>query len=493
MMPAQEYARMILSGRRYFAGFLLIALLTVAFASLYYYMAAGLQRQAQDRVQALTRFSSLLIWDRLRSYSQTVDLLANLSPRSWKRGDILSDVTGINNEFFHVHVAFLTKQDGLLYFDEHTGKIVRADDSFAPQWQEALSSAEKEVSVRGPLPSLGHDGEKEVLFVKKFKANNDDASLALAVRERSFENSLLSLGLLNRDGRHFFLMDEKGAIIASSEGMSNLKNMCDLPLMTALHPALDEQAVIRLGFQGRSYFVCAAEVHNTGWRIYFFSPEKVELTFLPVLGWALGTTWLILCVCVALMRYLSKQQNKYKTLSELDHLTGAHNRLAFEKKLEELKNDHCYPISLIVMDVDGLKIINDALGHEEGDALLRRVMLLLQRSLRDDDAVYRLGGDEFAVILQGAAYATAQSLAERITVQAATMREKTGLPPVFLSLGFAEAMDNETYATLFARADEAMYSNKRLRKDAAHRAILRWVKKHPAEFERRKRQGKGAS
>jgi len=139
-----------------------------------------------------------------------------------------------------------------------------------------------------------------------------------------------------------------------------------------------------------------------------------------------------------------------------------------------------------VVDVDGLKLINDRLGHQAGDALLRRVTLLLQRSVRENDGIYRVGGDEFAVIIPGAIYSVAQPLMERINMQAALMREKADLPPIFISYGLAEARDQESFASLFKRADAAMYSNKNMRLEAVNRAITQWVREHPDCNDRRK-------
>ena len=206
----------------------------------------------------------------------------------------------------------------------------------------------------------------------------------------------------------------------------------------------------------------------------------------PGLPLAFVASWLCLSVLALLLMFQARGKGHYKTLSEIDHLTGAGNRMAFEKHMEHVGSKGRFPLCLIVIDVDGLKTINDKIGHQAGDALLCRVAVLLRRSLRDNDAIYRIGGDEFAVIIPGAIYSVAEPLMERLDMQAALMREKVDMPPAFVSCGLAEARDKESFVSLFMRADAAMYNKKQMRRDAVHKSIAEWVKEHPAYGDRRK-------
>ena len=108
------------------------------------------------------------------------------------------------------------------------------------------------------------------------------------------------------------------------------------------------------------------------------------------------------------MRVLSSgedvtEQRKYeKTLIEIgnhDYLTGLYNRRFFVEEYKRIDTSEFYPLGLMMMDVNGLKIINDALGHNVGDIALRKASEILRKCLRENDIIARIGGDEFAVIL----------------------------------------------------------------------------------------------
>jgi len=96
------------------------------------------------------------------------------------------------------------------------------------------------------------------------------------------------------------------------------------------------------------------------------------------------------------------ERDSYERLSQLDSMTEVHNRRGFDQFLSaEISRCRRYgrPVSLLMMDLDDLKVINDSHGHQAGDTVLREVASTLKRSVRDSDIVARYGGDEFAVIL----------------------------------------------------------------------------------------------
>lgn len=118
----------------------------------------------------------------------------------------------------------------------------------------------------------------------------------------------------------------------------------------------------------------------------------------------------------------------------IDDLTGAHNRLSFSRELEESLRviRHDVPehrvsggvavVSLISLDLDHFKKINDTYGHPAGDAVLRGVSLYLMDSVRDQDLVARMGGEEFMILLRGASQEVAARLAERFRAHIEEMR-----------------------------------------------------------------------
>lgn len=157
-------------------------------------------------------------------------------------------------------------------------------------------------------------------------------------------------------------------------------------------------------------------------------------------------------------------------LAERDPLTGVGNRRAFDRAMAALQAGG-EPGALILIDLDNFKQVNDHLGHQRGDEVLRAVARGLRHSVRDSDLVARLGGDEFAVVLRRADARRAESVAAGLR---ATVRDACAHLPLKVaidaSVGVApigSAADDP--AELVARADASMYRTKRARHDGRRR------------------------
>lgn len=152
-----------------------------------------------------------------------------------------------------------------------------------------------------------------------------------------------------------------------------------------------------------------------------------------------------------------------------DPLTGLLNRRAFLEEMErhaarQERQDE--PGTLMFADLDHFKPVNDRLGHDAGDEVLRRTATLLRKTFRPTDLIARLGGDEFAIWLDGADHMTAAERAEFLRdAVPRDLAEITGpdLPPVSMSIGIAsrDPADKEPLDSLMRRADMAMYQVKR--------------------------------
>jgi diguanylate cyclase (GGDEF)-like protein len=161
------------------------------------------------------------------------------------------------------------------------------------------------------------------------------------------------------------------------------------------------------------------------------------------------------------------EHQRIQELAITDELTGLHNRRAFQKALDrELRRSRRYQksLSLIMLDVDGFKGINDTFGHQEGDNVLKFLAAYLQGAVRDIDFVARYGGDEFAVILPETKAKEAAILAERLKrmIKDCPFAIAGSHQTITLSAGVTdisnEIIDNER--TLVNRADKVLYLSK---------------------------------
>jgi diguanylate cyclase (GGDEF)-like protein len=152
-----------------------------------------------------------------------------------------------------------------------------------------------------------------------------------------------------------------------------------------------------------------------------------------------------------------RKEDELRQLSTHDGLTGLYNRAYFETKLNQIRSGNQFPTSLIMVDVDGLKKVNDHCGHEAGDALLRKASEVLKNACRAEDIVARLGGDEFGILLCQAESDIAEQVTDRISHLTTLQQIKTPEMPLSLSSGYATARDFKQMVDLFRRADDAMY------------------------------------
>lgn len=155
-------------------------------------------------------------------------------------------------------------------------------------------------------------------------------------------------------------------------------------------------------------------------------------------------------------------------LAMVDWLTGLPNRRYFDQRInEEIARGRRHPdqiFSMLLIDVNDFKKVNDTFGHAAGDDLLKWIAGFLERSLRDDDVCCRMAGDEFIVILPNTDQQQAHQLVERLRQLLASVNQDLEVP-LGLSIGAATFSDDgNSVEDLFKVADAAMYTDKRAQK-----------------------------
>jgi len=165
-----------------------------------------------------------------------------------------------------------------------------------------------------------------------------------------------------------------------------------------------------------------------------------------------------------------------------DSLTGLKSRAGFEPMKEKRKGHTGTISSLLMVDVDDFKAINDEYGHPAGDMALKSIAAILRKTVRDKDSVFRWGGDEFVVILPDASPEVVNIVAERVRAAVETY----GLYALTVSIGIAKII-NENVGAALVEADKAMYEAKELKnsvvtyKEDPNRPIMNPQKCLPTE------------
>ena len=157
-------------------------------------------------------------------------------------------------------------------------------------------------------------------------------------------------------------------------------------------------------------------------------------------------------------------------LGKHDVLTKLYNRAFYEDELARLGRKGPWPVSVIALDLNGLKQVNDLNGHGDGDALLRRTGEVLKKAVGEQACIARVGGDEFMVLLPGADERSAHLIIEQIT-QVPELNNQFYGAALSLSLGTATCAQGERLSDTVKAADAQMYAAKRAYYEACGRPI----------------------
>ncbi|HEY0666421.1 MAG TPA: GGDEF domain-containing protein [Gallionella sp.] len=212
---------------------------------------------------------------------------------------------------------------------------------------------------------------------------------------------------------------------------------------------------------------------------YVMLPErKAWLANIVLLAVSLSQAWLVLdpslaarvtatllavsIISAIFVRVITIQQRKLEALAVTDPLTGLANRLTLHSTLEQAIQQSCrshVPLTLLTLDLDHFKSINDTLGHESGDLVLRVVGELLRKRIRRADQVFRIGGEEFIALLYDTDMPNGRRLAEELREAVETLRL---LPErsITVSIGIATLRPDESWMEWMKRSDANLYRAK---------------------------------
>jgi len=162
-------------------------------------------------------------------------------------------------------------------------------------------------------------------------------------------------------------------------------------------------------------------------------------------------------------RKLAEERLTYISLHDI--MTGIYNRAFFEEEISRLSKSRSFPISILIMDMDNLKAINDHHGHQAGDLALQHIAGIVKSCFRSDDVIARIGGDEIAVLLTGVDAEGAENARTRIqhAILNHNQTRDTDIP-LSVSIGCATAHAGDNLSETFQKADTAMYEEKKTKK-----------------------------
>jgi diguanylate cyclase (GGDEF)-like protein len=188
--------------------------------------------------------------------------------------------------------------------------------------------------------------------------------------------------------------------------------------------------------------------------------ENIWINFIKNSLLGLLVSLMVIIIVISSVNYYNRRLEK---LAVTDELTGSYNRREFSRFFDKAVQNYKrsgQTFSIILLDIDKFKIINDTKGHSTGDDVIKAVTDICTGSIRDNDLIARWGGDEFILLVQGDA-AAAKIIAERISKTTYDSPELSNISPkmphVTLSMGIASYLIHDTEESITIRADKALY------------------------------------
>lgn len=233
--------------------------------------------------------------------------------------------------------------------------------------------------------------------------------------------------------------------------------------------------------------------------VYFLAPnDTFMLEVNTYKGWVyvIVTTMILYFLIQSLLKKVEKSEQENLYLSYYDVQTGLYNRRYYETQIQVFDAEDNLPVSVIIADVNGLKMINDAFGHQAGDQLLKKAADVIKRVCPSVDTIARWGGDEFVIFLPNTSYEQAEAMVEQI--KAGCSQEHVNRVRVSLSLGWdTKTSADMNFSEIMIHAENEMYKNKIIQNEGLRGNIINTIvttlyEKNPREEEHSQRVGEVA-
>lgn len=275
--------------------------------------------------------------------------------------------------------------------------------------------------------------------------------------------------------RNVYFVDQEGLVRVHAEGsMAGKTNIRDIPGLSTIADEVlaSERGSYTYAISDDTVLLTTRYIPELKWYLFIELPESQALAEMRA-GFLRNLTIapLAILITIVLIGYtINIFQRRLEDMAVTDKLTGLGNRQAFDMALDHAikryRRDRV-PFSLIILDIDHFKRINDTLGHLAGDAAIKRVGEIARAAVRESDIVCRWGGEEFAVLANNCTSQQGVEMCEKIRAAIKSETQLTERPDDRLtaSAGVTDAREDDTPNDLLARADKALYQAKDLGRD----------------------------
>ncbi|WP_331344425.1 sensor domain-containing diguanylate cyclase [Cellvibrio sp. UBA7661] len=315
-------------------------------------------------------------------------------------------------------------------------------------------------------------------------ANNDTVTVFINYRVFDYEGHFIGAtgigvpleslarvidDIQKRFNRRVYFVNNQGDIIVSAKtGELHKGSIHELPGITTIADQIINKNTqpTHLEYENAAgrIMLSSRYIPEFNWYLVVEQTEDAEMAKVQqVLAGNIAISALVTALVLLLCLYsVNRFQRRLENVAATDSLTGLLNRHAFELMFEQAVHETHRaktPLSMILLDIDHFKTINDNHGHLTGDRVIMRVARLLENSLRNGDVLCRWGGEEFLILLKQTSLDAAQGVAEKLREVMAAEQFQLGTKTLHItgSFGVAEFGGVETLVHFFARVDRALY------------------------------------
>lgn len=446
------------------------------------------------------------------------DLAGYIKLQTWDREELLAYMKNLMKENPHFSSIYFGTKDNVMF--NGSGWVPpKTFDLRTRRWYIKAASEQKLIFTEA---FLNASKDKMIITIAKPVYDSNNNLIGVISGDVSIKDILSIVQNKKITGEGYsFLIDGKGNILAHPQYEYNpekpLTTVDDVSEEISKYLSQDKAGIKKVFLDGNEGYLAYQSIENTDWKICSFIPLNEYMSknthFLLIFIITLITTLGVFIIFLMLLRNhhirpmlaldrdiriidmrqdmsyrlpikekegfyvlrksinsvlnkteelfhkLEIEEKKLEYLSYNDQLTGLYNRRFFEEELNRLDVERNLPITLILGDVNGLKLINDSFGHLMGDDLLKKVAEAIKKGCREDDIIARLGGDEFVVLLPKTDALQAEQIVKRIKTVAAD--EKIGSMDLSISFGFQTKTNaEETMREVFKKAEDYMYREK---------------------------------
>lgn len=390
--------------------------------------------------------------------------------------NIVRYLTSIQKKYQAVTAFFVSDKSHIYY---HSSGIVKTISKDKPEdgWYFRVEENNDDYEINldidsaNPLRTTFFVNHKVLNFENEF-LGVIGVGLASEVVVRAIESYQV------RYGRKIYFSDRQGNIMLHGLKFNQEQSLHEIK-------GIDKLANEILSGQGGSY-----SYQNEHGEVF------LKVRFVPDLDWYLlveqeqqvsrkvsNALWINLAISLAItllilgftLRTVNRYQTKITKLASLDQLTQTTSRNNFEhnfKRLLRNANRQQQPLSIILVDIDHFKRVNDRLGHLAGDKVLAEVAKSLSFELQKSDVICRWGGEEFLIALPNHDLSVAHNIAEKKRAAIESNMSAVNGSVITASFGVAQLQDDESSERLFNRADKALYRAKSLGRNRVELALL---------------------